>query len=127
MTMVSPQIAAPPIAKKSRAKKGEGEAWAKREAKRVLARDIISGKVKKDMKPKEVQASRDVFSKFAPANFGTNLRNLREALARDHTRMLMDCQYYRHDAAVLIDHRIKYPHLELPRHLLMLSLSWKKM
>ena len=98
-------------------KESEEEAWAKSEAKRVLRDDIISGRVKKTMTPKEVHDSRAIFQRYELSKFRTNLSNLRDALARDFSRMLEDCQYYGHDADVLIQHRKKYPLLRTPWHL----------
>ena len=45
----------------AKAPEPEDEGWANSEAKRVLRADILSGRVKKQMKPKEVHATRPVF------------------------------------------------------------------
>ena len=87
----------------------EDESWANSEAKRVLRADVIAGRVKKHMKPKEVIEMRPRLFGRWKKTFGTNLRNLREALARDYSRMLDDCQWHGHDAAVLVEHRKKFP------------------
>lgn len=95
----------------------EDKTWAKSEAKRVLSADIISGIVKPSMPPKEVHESRAIFKNYKCPQFRTNLKNLREALARDWSRMLHDVECCGHDAAHLIGHREKYPFKEIPFNL----------
>ena len=91
--------------------------WAKSRAKKVLTELIVNGIVKKDMGAKEVQALRKVFSKWAPTKFSTNLKNLRDALARDYNRMLRDCLYYGNDSAALYELRKKFPFKKKQWHL----------
>ena len=99
------------------AKAPEDEKWSKSIAKQLLKDDILSGRVKPTMKPKAVHQTRPEFLEWTLSKFRTNLKNLRDALARDHSRMLKDCEYYGHDATVLIEHRKKYPLKEIPWHL----------
>jgi hypothetical protein len=73
------------------------EKWKDSRAKKKLTKDILSGKVPPEWKPKRVLATRSELYKPYEKNFGNNLRNLRKSLIAQQDRADED------DAAVWHD------------------------
>jgi len=77
--------------------------WLNSKAKQLLRDDIVTGVVSSKMEPKAVFTMRAEYQQYDYNNFVTNLRNLREAIVKDHKRMQKDCEYYGHDRSILPD------------------------
>jgi hypothetical protein len=77
------------------------EKWKNSEAKCLLHDDIISGDVPASMEAKDIYNMRPEYKNFEYSKFRTNLKNLRETIAKGYRRMQMDCEAYGHDRAVL--------------------------
>ena len=75
--------------------------WATSKARILLKDDIIAGRVTNKMTNAQVKAMRPEFAKWPVRNYGTNLKSLKDAVARDHGRMLWDCQFYGNDIAIV--------------------------
>jgi hypothetical protein len=71
--------------------------WQDSRAKKKLTKDILSGKVPPEWKPKRVLATRPELYKPYEKNFGNNLRNLRKALIMQQDRADEDDAAVQHD------------------------------
>ena len=91
--------------------------WATSTAKKLLKEDILSGRVTYSMKASVVKPMRPEYAKWIMKNFRTNLNTLRDGIARDQRRMLVDCEAYGHDLAIVKEKRqteIKTPFYRTP-------------
>ena len=86
--------------------------WRNSKAKALLREDIITGFVKTKDSAEAVYAMRPEFQDFKLKNFTTNLKSLQLAIAKDHKRMQIDCEYYGHDRALLKELRKNDPPIE---------------
>lgn len=76
--------------------------WKDGEAKELLKTEIISGVVPANMDAREVyDMHKELYHRYKFANFATNLKNLREAIASDHARMIEDAACYGHDVHII--------------------------
>ena len=74
--------------------------WADSQAKEQLFRDIVAGKVTEDMKPRVVFAMHpELYSEYKKG-FGSNYRNLQEAIAKEQARADQDRNFIEHDLAL---------------------------
>lgn len=94
----------------------EKERWAKSLAKKLLYKCILSGRIKPQMTGVQVRNMHDEYKKWPQANFTTNLRNLREKIAKDYQRMLADVEWYGHDVAIIEELREGEPDRPIPWH-----------
>ena len=68
--------------------------WANSKAKQLLRADLMEGRVKNHMPPGVVFRMHPEYAEYGIANFRSNLSTLREAMKRDYSRMVRDCEYY---------------------------------
>jgi len=88
--------------------------WGKSKAKEMLADDIIKGEVLPAMAAKDAYEMREEYKSFKYENFRTNLKNLREVIAKDFARMQQDSVDYVHDRELVKDLRNNNPLLRPP-------------
>jgi hypothetical protein len=77
-----------------------GVSWKDSRAKRKLAKDILSGKIPPEWKPKQVFATRPELYKEYEKNFGDRLRRLRKTLKTQQERADEDDAAVQHDLAL---------------------------
>ena len=74
--------------------------WADSQAKEQLFRDIVAEKVTEDMKPRVVFAMHpELYSEYKKG-FGSNYRNLQEAIAKEQAHADQDRNFIEHDLAL---------------------------
>ena len=123
--------------RKSKKKKEEDEPdpWINSEAKAVLRQAIIEGNIPSTMPFEEVYEMCDLFKEYPRENFKTNLKNLREAIAKDYDRMAEDAEAYGHDVELRDILRQRNPprlppypnwHTHEARHLLQADIATEK-
>ena len=89
--------------KKKTTKDGEPAVapWGSSKAKHILRQGIVDGSIPNSMPVEEVYELCDLFKLYNKENFTTNLKNLREAVAKDYDRMAADAKAYGHDIELL--------------------------
>lgn len=92
------------------------ENWRTSKAKRILGKDIVSGKVRADMKADEVYQMHSEYKKWPKKNFAPNLKRLRKSIAEDYDRSRSDSIAYGHDLARLMTLRAGDPPAKKPWH-----------
>ena len=81
---------------------GEVEPWANSEAKAILREAIIAGDIPKEWDAEMVQQLHEKCQDYKLSNFKTNLKSLREAIAKDYERMSTDSDAFWHDDEALL-------------------------
>ena len=88
---------------------GEVEPWAKSEAEPILCEAIIAGDILKEWDAEFVQQLHEKFQDYKLSNFKTNLKSLREAIAKDYEHVSTDSDAFWHDEALLKELRTMNP------------------
>ena len=79
------------------------------EAKHLLQKDLIKGRVPKEWTGVQVKQMRPEYAPYSQARFTANLKTLRDSLERDHGRMIQDISFYGHDMARLKEYHEQHP------------------
>ena len=90
-------------------KKPKVPKWRNSEAKEMLFEDICSGAVTAEMDAESVFTMRPEFQLYKLSHFKTNLKNLLEAVGKDHKRMVKDKKFFDHDMKRLKELRANEP------------------
>jgi hypothetical protein len=76
--------------------------WKDSEGKEQLKKDIVLGLVPATMEVREVyNMHHQLYQAYKFWNFTTSLKNLREAIALDHARMVEDAGWYGYDVSII--------------------------
>ena len=75
---------------KKKSNKGTEEKWGKSKARQQLHADIVDGIVTPEMAGRHVRLMRPMHEPWKPHRFTSNLRTLRDIVARDQKRMEID-------------------------------------
>ena len=94
--------------------KDEPEPWINSEAKAVLRQGIVEGSIPNSMTAEDVYEMCDLFKLCEFTNFKTNLKSLRDAIAKDYDRMAADAEAFGHDVELKKILREKDPPPPLP-------------
>lgn len=78
-------------------RKKKKDNWANSKAKSILRQGILDGTIKLDVDELALYESNDEHKKWKFENWQSNLRNLRNAIARDRGRMARDARDFGHD------------------------------
>lgn len=83
--------------------------WINSQAKILLRHDIVHGVVDAQMASRDVYQMRDEYSEFKYENFRTNLKSLRETVAKNIAQMQMDSLFFGHDKSIMMNERRNAP------------------